>query len=46
MSCDASHIQLRYRVYAELRCVLDDGNFVFADHLAQTGLGVKAWVEV
>ena len=46
MSCDASHIRLRYRVYAELRCVLGDGSFVFADHRAQTGLGIKARVEV
>jgi hypothetical protein len=46
MSCGTSHIRLRYRVYVELRCVLENGNFVFADHRAQTGLGVKAWVEV
>jgi hypothetical protein len=46
MSCCASRIRLRYRVYAELRRVLGDGNFDFAVRLTQTGLGIKAWVEV
>ena len=46
MSCAIGYIWLKSRVYIELRPAFGDGNFVFAVHLAQPGLGIKAWVEV
>ena len=46
MSRTIDRIPLRYKVYAELRRVFGGGNFIFAAHLAQPGLGNKAWVEV
>ena len=45
MSHTVGRIPLRYKVYTELRRIFSGGNFVFAAHLAQPGLGAKAWVE-